>query len=223
MCHLSQLQADTDTEPSNVKCTGMPAAHQVHIPGPKKLVLVLVDENTYAQSYTINITGLGDLNVYRGTRIAIGEAAFNTFWVNAQNALYGLFTNEAYLGSSQNMVLALQYMESNLCTSMAFQTAVSLAAELASYIPELPKLFGDERGNYDDELGGGWTIGGHRFSPRHPYHTTSNIDVGKEEDVRVRLRRLLHGYAFASVSPIQQHSSILPPWRRVMFFAVATI
>ncbi|KAF9424311.1 hypothetical protein HW555_000450 [Spodoptera exigua] len=77
--------------------------------------------------------------------------------------------------------------------------AVTLAAEFSSYVPESPKLHGDERGGYDDELGGGWTIGAHRYSTKHPHHSTSNSDDGTEDEVRVRLRRLMHGYAFASI------------------------
>lgn len=205
-CVLSHGQVTTDAQAADVKYSGMPAAHQVHIPGPMKLVLVLIDENTYAQALTINIEGIGNMNVYRGTRIAAGEAAFNTFWVNAQNPIYDLFTADAYPASCQNMVKALQYMESNLCTSMAFQLAVTLAAELSSYVPESPKLYGDEHGQYDDELGGGWTIGPYNFNTRHPLHTTTNIDEGTEDQVRTRLRRLLHGFSFASVSPAQQHA-----------------
>lgn len=206
MCRLSRAQHTTDANDADAYYTGMPAAHQVHIPAPTKLVLVLLDESTYAQAGQINLPGVGNMNVYRGVRIAHQEAPFNTFWVNAQDAFYALFTNAAYEGSCQHMVTALQYMESALCTSYAFQLALTLAAEIASYLPESPHLHGDERGQYEDELGGGWTIGAHNFNIRHPFHTTSNINEGAEEVIRARVTRLLHGFSFGAVSPMQQHA-----------------
>ncbi|CAH0678097.1 unnamed protein product [Spodoptera exigua] len=204
-CFLSSGQHATEALPANVLFSGMPAAHQVHIPGPTKLVLVLVDENTYAQETAITISGI-NLNVYRGVRIATGQTPFAQAWVDVQNAMYALWTQENYPSSCQNMVRALQYMEDNFCHSMAFQIAVSLAAEMSAYMPESPRLHGDEQGRYEDELGGGWTIGAHNFNRRHPLHTTSNVDIGTEEEICARIRRLLRGYSFASVSPIQQHA-----------------
>lgn len=203
---LSHASHTTDGLPADMKFTGMPTAHQVHIPGPNKLVLVLVDENTYAQATTITIDGVPPIPVYRGVRIAAGQTPFAQAWVNVQAAMYNRLTAANYFLSCQNMVKALQFMESNFCHSMAFQLAVSLAAELSSYVPESPQLHGDEQGRYEDELGGGWTVGPHNFNPRHPYHTTSNLNEGTEAEVCARLRRLLHGFSFSSTSPIQQHA-----------------
>lgn len=206
LCFLTSARHSKDEQVADVKFTGMPAAHQVYIPGPTKLLLVLVDENTYAQATTISVEGLANIPVYRGVRIATGQQPFAQAWVDAHGAMYARLTVANYFTSCQNMVKALQYMESNLCHSMAFQLAVTMAAELSSYIPESPKLHGDERGRYEDELGGGWSIGPHNMNVRHPHHTTSNMDEGTEEEVRTRMRRLLHGFSFASVSPIQQHA-----------------
>lgn len=203
---LSHATHATDALPANVLVSGMPAAHQIHIPGPLKIVLVLVDENTYAQASTITIDGIGAVPVYRGVRIAPGQTPFAQAWIQVQEAMYNRITIANYFASCQNMVKALQYMERNFCHSMAFQFAVTLAAELSSYIPESPKLHGDEQGRYEDELGGGWTLGAHNFSARHPYHTSSNADEGTEAEVCGRLRRLMHGFNFASTSPMQQHA-----------------
>lgn len=202
---LTTARHNTDGPVADVKFTGMPAAHQVHVPGPLKLLLVLVDENIYAQATTIHIETLA-LPVYRGVRIAPGQQVFERSWVDAQEAIYARIEMDNFFSSCQNMVRALQYIESNLCHSMAFQLAVTLAAELSSYVPESPKLHGDERGRYDDELGGAWTIGPHNLSNKHPYHTTTNIDEGSEAEVCTRIRRLLHGFSFAATSPIQQHA-----------------
>lgn len=203
---LSILSRSTHTgnpRDAEVFTTAMPAAHQVHIPGPRKILLVMLDENTYAQATTLTLPGLGAIPIYRGARIAQEANAFATFWRNIQDHLYGLITEEAFPLSCQNMIRCLQFVEDNLCVSMAFQLAVTLAAELSSVLPESPMMHSADEGRYADELSGGWTIGAHNMNNRRPRHTCSNIDEGTEDNIRNRLRRLLHGYAFAATSPMQ--------------------
>lgn len=207
MSVLSQAHHGVGGAVNNVYSTGMPNAHQVHIPGPKNIVLVLIDENTYAQQTTLNLPGgVQPLDVYRGTRIAAGVDDFHHFWVDIGPQLYALFTDATYPQSAQNMVKCLQYIENNLCRSMAFQLALTLAAEIASAVPEAPALLGDELARYEDELAGAWTIGVVNLNIRRPHHTTSNIDEGNIETINNRMRRLLHGHAFAQVSPMQRHA-----------------
>lgn len=206
---LSILSHSTHTgNPNNatVYATGMPAAHQVHIPGPKKVILVMLDENTYAQEATLTLPGLGAIPIYRGARIAHDAGQFAAFWRDIHTHLYALLTEANYPLSCQNMIQCLQYVESNLCVSMAFQLAVTLAAELSSIVPESPTLHADNDGLYNDALAGAWTIGPHNFNNRRPQHACTNVNDGTEDNVKMRLRRMLHGYAFASVSPMQQHA-----------------
>lgn len=206
---LSILSASVHTgnpRDANIYATSMPAAHQVHIPGPKKVLLVMLDENTYAQASTLALPGIGSIPVYRGARIVQEVEAFSTFWKDIHPHLYGLITEEAYPLSCRNMVRCLQFVEDNLCVSMAFQLAVTLAAELASIVPESPALHAADDGLYSDELSGGWTIGAHDMNSRRPRHTCTNVDEGTEDNIRTRLRRMLHGYSFASTSPMQQHA-----------------
>lgn len=186
--------------------TGMPSAHLVHIPGPKKLLLVLTDENTFSQATNLNLPGLGDIEVYRGVRVAPNVGAFNGFWHDIQNHLYALWTDAGYEQSCQNMVKCLQMAESQLCRTMAFHFAVSLASEIASYLPESPRLHGDDTGNYNDAVGGLWSLGVHNFNQRRPRHTTSDLNAGEIAVVNTRICRLLHGFSFGTVSPLQTHA-----------------
>lgn len=186
--------------------TGMPAAHQVHIPGPKKLLLVLTDENTFSQATNLTLPGLGDIEVYRGVRNAPGVAAFAGFWHDIQQHLYGLWTDATYEQSCQNMIRCLQMVESQLCRTMAFHLAVSLAAEIACTLPESPRLHGQGDGQYLDEAGGLWTLGPHNFNARRPRHSSSDLNAGDIAAINIRIRRLLHGFNFGSVSPLQVHA-----------------
>lgn len=44
---------------------------------------------------------------------------------------------------------------------IAYQFAVSMAAEIAFIVPASPKMHGDEEGRYEDELGGARMFGVH--------------------------------------------------------------
>lgn len=192
-----------DGKPHTVYTTGIPLAHQVYIPGPKKLVLVMLDDNTYSRQSTLTLQDGVTLNIYRGCRIT-DAGTFADMWVNIANSMYALFTDATYSRSAQNMVNCLQYMESYLCTSMAYPLAVSLAAEIACGVPESPMLHGNNDGSYDDQLSGAWTIGEFSLRVRRPRHTTSNMDEGTIEAVKTRLVRCINRYAHDSLSPLQQ-------------------
>lgn len=87
---------------------------------------------------------IDNIPLYWGARIVANHLSFDHHWVDIQDELYNLQTDQDYTNSCQNMVLALQYLESNLCVSMAYQLAVSLASEIASNVSESPRLHGDE-------------------------------------------------------------------------------
>ncbi|KPJ17409.1 hypothetical protein RR48_08595 [Papilio machaon] len=102
---------------------------------------------------------------------------------------------------------ALEWMENNLCVNMAFQLALSLAAEIFSCMPESPYLetAPDGARRYENPLNGAWTFGVQHLSTDNPRHTTSDISGGPLTNRPERYTANVHAYNFAAVSPLQQY------------------
>lgn len=219
LCHLNtsvwagRLSYSTNTSHSAAAArhptyfTQIPHSHNVSIPGPTKLMLVLLDENTNCRNTELPILREEGMNVYPGSSY-VRQAEFDIahYQVDYTDMFHDLLNNHNQ--SANRMCSALEWMESNTSCDMAFQLAFSLAAELSATLPESPTL---EVGaavahRYADPLNGAWTFGVHNFSNDNPRHTSSDITAGALANRSDTFTGLVNGYNWAAVSPLQQYA-----------------
>lgn len=182
----------------------MPAAHCNHIPGPTNLLIVLTDENTGHAVRTYNILG-HDFNVYLGSRGTHPEPNRVVGTINVADHIRETFTTANYNMSAIRMTNALGWMQSHICTDMAFQIAVTIAAELSNVMFESPHIEVGADDQYSNNWVGAWTFGPHRFSEAQPYMNSSDVTMGTVKQSNSRITDMISGYNFSSVSPLCQY------------------
>lgn len=153
----------------NTHFTQIPYGHNVSIPGPHGVMLVLLDENSTSHNSNITLPGGHVVNIYPGSQL-LREFALDDYQLDITNTIHGLLNNFGV--SANNMCQALEWMEGNLCCDMAFHIAFSLAAELSASLPESPTLEVNQAPahRYTDPLSGAWTIGVHNLHADNPRH-----------------------------------------------------
>lgn len=187
--------------------TQIPFAHNISVPGPHGIMLVLLDESVSGANAHVNILRPAGMNVYPGSPY-IRPADFNmaNYLLDATNLFHDLIND--YALSAYRMCPALEWIETQLCTDMAFQLAFSMAAELTSGLPESPTM---EVANvaahrYQNPLNGAWTIGQRHYTDDNPRHTTSDINAGLVANRSETYIARVCGYNWATVSPLLQYS-----------------
>lgn len=189
--------------------TSIPNAHNVYIPGPHKLMLVLVEDTGYSVTPTIRIPGFNQpVNVYPGSRaLRQPNDNLNAFTINLGATWYdNTFTTLNYGVSATRMTHAIRYMENNMSTNMAFAAAVTLTSEIANSMPEgLHIDVANHARNYNNVVLGGWTHGARNLSNRTPHMRTNDINTGAEEVRETNFMKMVAAYTFASLSPCLQY------------------
>lgn len=190
--------------------TTIPAAHNVYVPGPDKVMLVLLEDSGYAHNRTIQIPNhAGNVNVYFGVRAgAAPPANLDNFLVDITNSWHGVLTTQNYTQSAQRMLHALHYMEKNLSTNMAFASAVTLASELANVMPEGPQIrLNPAARNYTDMSYGLWTYGARDTNNRTPRMRSNDVNLGDENQRANRLASMVAAYSYSMLSPCLQYAA----------------
>ncbi|CAG5001343.1 unnamed protein product [Parnassius apollo] len=149
------LGADGRAHPTSF--TRIPHCHNVSIPGPAGIMLVLLDESTTASNNHLPILRPAGVNVNPGSPY-VQRFDSSNYLVDMTALLHNLLDDSEL--SSQRMCWALEWIEANMCTDMAFQLAFSLASELSAGLPESPTLEVAPEPNhrYQHPLNGAWTI-----------------------------------------------------------------
>lgn len=186
--------------------TQIPHSHNISIPGPQGIMLVLLDESVTGANSHIPMLRPEGLNVYPGSPYIREPVVMADYMYDASTHMHDLMGN--YEISASRMCSALEWIEANLCTDMAFQLAFSLAAELSAGMPESPTMSvaPDGAHRYQSPLSGAWTIGVHDFANDNPRHTTSNINSGPLANRMEMYTSRVCGYNWATVSPLLQYS-----------------
>lgn len=190
--------------------TTMPAAHSVYVPGPNKVMLVLLEDSAYARNRTINIPGVAAaVNVYPGVRsVTPVPANLNDYLVDLTPAWHNAFTSALYPLSAQRMMHVLNYMEEHLSTNMAFASAVTLASELVNVMPEGMQIrLADQSRNYTNIAYGAWTYGARNLGPRNPQMRTNDVNAGNMAHRDQLLARMVGAYSYAMLSPCLQYAA----------------
>lgn len=202
---------DVGNERSKAYFTTIPAAHNVHVPGPTRVMLVLVEDSGFASTNTISLPNYNRaVNVYPGSRTLPNNVAnLGNYLVNLTDVWYNnTFTTENYGRSAQNMLHALNYMEKHVSTNMAFAAAVTLASELSSTMPEgmSIQLANDSR-TYLDHARGAWTFGSRNLATRAPRLTTNDIYTGTIEHRETNFSKMVAAYSYSMLSPCLQYAA----------------
>nr|QIN96631.1 MAG: hypothetical protein [Picornaviridae sp.] len=198
----------------NTYFTSSPCAHNVFIPGPKQVMLVLVEDNAYSHSDGLLLPGVAaNVQVYSGSRSIQGNIHINDYVVDIGPILNANTQTNTYKQTAARAVHALEYIQRNICTDMSMPLAMSLASELCSQMQQpLTLAPNNEATGYQNELQGAWTFGPHNFSTTPPLLSTENLSQGTVEQQSALMWHNMTAYSFASVSPLHQfpdsHSKI---------------
>lgn len=195
----------TDGSKYNTYFTVMPPGHSVIVPGPYKIMIVLVDDNSYKSAPTVNIAGT-NFRVHRTNDLDRHGAAValqtHDLWANINNT----FTSDGYIASAARMTHAANYIQRKLCTDMAFQLAVTMASEAAHVLPESPYIRTNDEGpvTYDGSLYGAWSFGIKDYGNAERHMHTEDVGAGTTQQQVARLTSLMAGYSWAAHSPMLQ-------------------
>lgn len=197
---------NADNAAQRTRFTQIPHAHNISVPGPSGIMLVLLDENINGANAHIPILRDEGMNVFPGSPYLNRPVDMADYIMDATNLMHDLLNN--YELSASRMCSALEWIETNLSTDMAFQLAFSLAAELMSSLPESPTMTvaAEPAHRYTNPLTGAWTFGVHHFSDETPRHTTSDINAGPLANRSEVYTSRVCGYNWAAVSPLLQYS-----------------
>lgn len=189
--------------------TSIPNSHNVYIPGPTRVMLVLVEDNGYAATPSITIPGrAAPLAVYPGAKNLRADVVNLDGYVNNLSGHWydNVFTTANYATSASRMVHALHYMEENASTNMAFAAAVTLASEIANSMPEGPHILpGNEARTYTNVIYGAWTFGARNLANRAPQMQTNDVNTGTEAERENNFAKMVAAYTFAALSPCLQY------------------
>lgn len=108
--------------------TIIPNSYKIFVPGPRKVLLILLDENGIAINTTTPIQRPNDEQLLR---VPYTEA---NYYHHISEQMAGLLDD--YAMSAIRMCQALERIETNLCVDMAFQLDFTIAAELFASMPE---------------------------------------------------------------------------------------
>lgn len=187
--------------------TTTPYAHNVHIPGPNAVMLVLVENSLYARNEEFELKGHGMVHVYPGStidarvRVAQVVTDIGASWNER-------FSTANFELCASNMVRAIAYMQRAVCTDMAYPTAVSLAAELCSGLPQSPMFTTNAQHEYDDHALGGWAMEEKELCPnKHPAVVVGGMMAGMADTHAATWSQHIVGYNATSVSPCLQAAS----------------
>ncbi|KAI4482526.1 hypothetical protein M0802_013630 [Mischocyttarus mexicanus] len=181
-----------DSNNISVNNSYIPSVNSVHIPGPTRVAIVLVDETPDNVGSHLTIRGT-DVPIWRGrqvvTPVNIGEL-WARFW-NHNNIA----------GASRDLLMAHEEICNKLGVENSCDMAASLSAEMYGSLysgMSLPNIDNTLEPDFGEAPGGSWTYDGSRLDKVGRILSTKfNLDDPQKEQAR---RRTV-GYNFSALTP----------------------
>lgn len=189
--------------------TTTPAAHNVYIPGPSAVMLVMLEESGWSANPVVHMEGIADIPIYQGSQKYVQLPNLDNYVSNLGPLWERKFSTQNYSTSAGDMASALDYIQNNTATDMAYPLGVSLAAELCSTLPHgvgaSPVV---DQKKYSPNASGAWTFGERKLDPNGTTPlTSSNIVGGAADTWPSRWDKLIAGYNASMLSPCLQLAS----------------
>lgn len=172
----------------------MPASNSVHIPGPKHVCLVLLDNMDSDKPISFKIRGK-EVPVYRGEEIPVARlGSWSEIWGS-------YFNTENALDIGADCTLAFNEIGKNLAVGNTVATSLAIVAHLYCRLYQGVGINTNHKKDYDvdEPVIGGWSwFEDGKLSPSAPYKC-DYFDVTMS-DLSPCRRRLI-GYNFSAISP----------------------
>lgn len=188
---------DMSTKVKEGTITLMPHINSIRVPGPKHVLLVLMDCTSGSPPNNISISngnGVVQVPVWTGQNRQNIPAGLSEAWNN--------YVGQQAANLPTHFVTAAMEICHNLAVADTCGIALSAAAEL--YVGQYPGMAmspNNEYSGYGEEAKGGWSFGGGYVDPKEKKIKTTEWPDLKPSDNFDKLRQQLIGFNFSVQTP----------------------